>query len=260
MYSTGVAFGSLMYYGAGRAPSEKIVNVSYCIPLINSATSIYAAITIFSFLGHVALKTGIPIEDISEGGLDLAFIAYPGLLTMLKGSNFWSIVFFIMLTSVGVDSVFGMYDFAVQYFEDLFPAIRRNMKKEVYVLLLTIAFFLFSLIFCLESGFWIFALFNTYSCGLTLVFICVSEIFMIVWMFGIDNLDDLMFFRTEERFPKVIKFMIKYITPAIISIILVVGIVNEFILNKSELPKWALWIGRLLMLIPTACALLGCCY
>jgi hypothetical protein len=79
-------------------------------------------------------------------------------------------------------------------------------------------------------------------------------------MFGIDNLDDLMFFRTEERFPKLFKIMIKYVTPTIISIILVVGIVNEFFLNKSEMPKWALWMGRLLMLIPTVCSLIGFCY
>lgn len=260
MYSSGVSFGPLLYYGTARKPDDKIVGVSYYIPLINSGTSIYAALTIFSFLGHVSHETGIPIEDISEGGLDLAFIAYPGLLSMLKGSNFWSIVFFIMLTTVGVDSVFGMFDFTIQYFEDMFPAIRKNMSKEVYVLVLSIAFFLFGLIFCLESGFWIFDLFNTYSCGLTLVFLCVSEIYMIVWMFGIDNLDKLMLFRTNESFPKVFKIMIKFVTPTIIFIILIVGIINEFILNKSEMPKWALWMGRLLMLIPTACSLIGFCY
>lgn len=113
MYSSGVSFGPLLYYGTARKPNDKIVGVSYYIPLINSGTSLYAALVIFSFLGHVSKKTGIPIEDISEGGLDLAFIAYPGLLSMLKGSNFWSIVFFIMLTTVGVDSVFGMFDFTI---------------------------------------------------------------------------------------------------------------------------------------------------
>lgn len=113
MYSSGVSFGPLLYYGTARKPSDKIVGVSYYIPLINSGTSLYAALTIFSFLGHVSKETGIPIEEISEGGLDLAFIAYPGLLSMLKGSNFWSIVFFIMLTTVGVDSVFGMFDFTI---------------------------------------------------------------------------------------------------------------------------------------------------
>lgn len=260
MYSIGVAFGPLLYYGSARQPTDKIITPSYYIPLINSGTSMYAALTIFSFLGHVSHKTGLPIEDISEGGLDLAFIAYPGLLSMFKGSNFWSVLFFLMLTTVGVDSVFAMYDFTIQYFEDFFPAIRRKMSKEVYVLLLSIAFYLFGLMFCLESGFWIFDLFNTYSCGLTLVILCVAEIFMIVWMFGIDNLDDLMFFRTQERFPKVFKIMIKYVTPTIILVILIVGIVNEFILNKSEMPKWALWMGRLLMLIPTLCAFLGFCH
>jgi hypothetical protein len=54
MYSSGVSFGPLLYYGTARKPTDKIVGVSYYIPMINSATSIYAALTIFSFLGHVA--------------------------------------------------------------------------------------------------------------------------------------------------------------------------------------------------------------
>ena len=164
-----------------------------------------------------------------------------------------------MLTTVGVDSVFGMFDFTIQYFEDIFPSIRKTMRKEIYVALLCCAFYLFGLIFTLESGFWTFSLFDTYSCGLTLVFLCVSEIIMIVWVFKIENLDDMMFERTEERFPKFIVFMIKYVTPTIIFVIFVVGIVNE-IRTESELPKWALWSGRSLMLIPALTSTFGFCY
>lgn len=120
-------------------------------------------------------------------------------------------------------------------------------------------FFLFGLIFTLESGFWTFSLFDTYSCGLTLVFLCVSEIIMIVWVFKIENLDDMMFERTGERFPKFIVFMIKYITPTIIFAILVVGVINEIRVDR-EIPNWALWAGRALMIIPALCSTFGFCY
>lgn len=86
------------------------------LPLINSATSIYAALCIFAFLGHISYTLEIPLSEISDGGLDLAFIAYPGLLTMLPWSNFWSVCFFIMLLSIGIDSIFGMYEFTIIYF------------------------------------------------------------------------------------------------------------------------------------------------
>ena len=96
-----------MLYGSARKQEEKLVSSCIWIPIINSATSIYAAITIFAFLGYISQSIGVPINEISDGGLDLAFIAYPGLLTMLTWPNFWSVVFFLMLITIGIDSIFG---------------------------------------------------------------------------------------------------------------------------------------------------------
>jgi SNF family Na+-dependent transporter len=74
---------------------------------------------IFSFLGHVATKLNVNIDEIPiEKGEELAFIAYPGLMTLLPGSNFWSIVFFLMLFTVGIDSVFTMQEFTLAYILD----------------------------------------------------------------------------------------------------------------------------------------------
>ena len=100
-----------MYYGTARKANERILKPSFFIPLANSATSLYAAITVFLFLGHVSHVTCLDVGQISEQGMDLAFVAYPGLLGQLAGSNFWAVIFFLMLVTLGVDSVFGMVDY-----------------------------------------------------------------------------------------------------------------------------------------------------
>jgi SNF family Na+-dependent transporter len=51
------------------------------IPLINSATSMLAAVVLFTFLGHISKQLGIDINDIPIDGIELAFVAYPALLT-----------------------------------------------------------------------------------------------------------------------------------------------------------------------------------
>ena len=112
-----------MYYGSARKANDRILKASFFIPLANSLTSIYAALTVFTFLGHVSFITGKDISEISVEGMDLAFVAYPGLLGQLAGSNFWAIIFFLMLVTLGVDSVFGMVDFTQQMFIDMFPKI-----------------------------------------------------------------------------------------------------------------------------------------
>ena len=197
-FSSGVAFGPLMYYGTARKPADKLLTVSYMVPIINSLTSMYAALTVFSFLGHVSHILDIPIAEVSTSGLDLAFVAYPGMLNLLAGSNFWSFIFFLMLLTLGVDSVFGYFDFILSYFSDMFPSIRKKISQEVYCAIFTFISWLCSLIFCLESGYWTFDLFNSYAAGIALLTCLIVELALIPWVFGMDKLNIIMKDRTGE--------------------------------------------------------------
>lgn len=123
LFSSGVSFGPLMFYGSARQTDEKIIPATYGVPLANSATSLFAACTTFPFLGHVATLKGIPVADVSSGGIDLAFVAFPGLLNEIAWSNMWAVIFFFMMLCLGVDSAFGFVDFFIQFMVDLFPSI-----------------------------------------------------------------------------------------------------------------------------------------
>ena len=65
LFSSGVSYGPLMYYGTARGAHDKLLTVSYMVPILNSATSFYAALTIFTFLGHVSTMRDIPIAELS---------------------------------------------------------------------------------------------------------------------------------------------------------------------------------------------------
>lgn len=100
LFSSGVAYGPFLYYGSARKKSDTIVKASFWIPLANSLTSIYAALCIFAFLGHVQYsrnelkdvekdaegyfkedaKGYAKIEDVATSGPHLLFVAFPALL------------------------------------------------------------------------------------------------------------------------------------------------------------------------------------
>ena len=65
LFSSGVSFGPLMFYGSARKIDERILKASFWIPMANSLTSLYAALTVFLFLGHVSHVTCLEIDQIS---------------------------------------------------------------------------------------------------------------------------------------------------------------------------------------------------
>jgi len=141
-----------MYYGAARKPDQKILKAAFWIPMANSLTSIYAALTVFTFLGHISFKLNKSIDEISGEGMDLTFVAYPGLLNTLVWPNFFSAIFFLMLVTLGVDSVFASLDYYQTYLTDLFPIILKSMKREYFCALLCGFCFMCSLIFTTRAG------------------------------------------------------------------------------------------------------------
>jgi len=161
-----------MYYGTAREKHHKLLTVSYMVPILNSATSLYAALTLFTFLGHVATMRNIPVSDLSRSGPDLLFVAFPALLGLLKGANFWAVIFFIMCVCLGVDSVFGFVDYYVQFLEDSVPFIRQKVRKEISTLIIILFSFIWSLMFVNQGGLYIFNMFDDYS-GTIQLWFCV---------------------------------------------------------------------------------------
>ena len=83
MYSSGVAFGPLVFYANCRHKASQVVKPAIVLPIINSLTSIYAAIVLFSFLGHVSTKFNVPIKHLSNVLTLLLLILLLLLLTLL---------------------------------------------------------------------------------------------------------------------------------------------------------------------------------
>lgn len=74
------------------------------IPVINCSTSIFAGFVVFSVLGFMAKRTGLPVEHVATGGPGLAFVTYPEAIAMMPWPNLWAVLFFFMLFLLGIDT------------------------------------------------------------------------------------------------------------------------------------------------------------
>ena len=75
------------------------------VATINSCTSLYGGIAIFSILGFMAHEQGLPVEKVAEKGPGLAFIAYPKAIAQMPSvPQLWSVAFFLMILTLGMGS------------------------------------------------------------------------------------------------------------------------------------------------------------
>ena len=74
------------------------------ISSLDFLTSLIASVAVFSILGSMARAGGVQVGDVVRSGQNLAFIAFPEAIGRAPGWQLWSILFFVMLYSLGLDS------------------------------------------------------------------------------------------------------------------------------------------------------------
>eukprot|EP00795_Rhopilema_esculentum_P001551 gene1551-16000_t len=218
-----------------------------------------------------------------SGGTGLAFITMTEVINQLPGSTFFSIVFFMMLVTLGLSSMFGNLESIVSSIKDM-PYFK-NVRNEYVIISIAIPSYLFGLIFMQDSGEYILQLFNSYSIDVPLLVIALCELLVIVWIYGVPRFCDDIEFMTGNRPHFIWKIMWRFVSPLVIASLLIGMVVSSakgtltyevwndvqylqdlqkdprvvqmwpsrrerMILEKVPYPGWAIAVGVIITLFP----------
>lgn len=143
-FSLGPGFGTLLALSSYNKFNNNCYRDALLTSSINCLTSFLAGFVIFSVLGYMALIQQKSIDRVGLEGPGLVFIVYPEAIAMMNGSVFWSIIFFLMLITLGLDSTFGGLEAMVTALCDEYPrALGR--RRELFVLVLLVGIYLCAL-------------------------------------------------------------------------------------------------------------------
>jgi SNF family Na+-dependent transporter len=188
----------------------------------NVIASFLAGLTVFASLGHLSLIVEKPISDVVQEGMGLSFIAYPEILSTLPSATFFSIVFFLMIINLGLDSAFGGLEAIYTAIADEIEIIKNN--RTISMILIHIILFLLSLPTVSYGGNYLITFLDSFTTSPALMLIVFFEAISVTWIYGMDKFNDdlekMMGFKANIYW----KICWKYICPTTILILFFVSI------------------------------------
>ncbi|XP_039373855.1 sodium-dependent proline transporter-like [Mauremys reevesii] len=186
-YSLGIGFGGLLSMASYNKFDNNVIRDTLVIAIGNCCTSFFAGFAIFSILGHMAWRKRVPVWEVADSGPGLAFVAYPEALALLPASAFWSVLFFLMMFTLGVDTLFGNMEGITTAVLDEFPALREWRRKTLFLGALCFTFYLLGLLLITEGGIYWFTLIDAYSTSFGLIIITLFMCIGIAFFYGVNQ-------------------------------------------------------------------------
>ncbi|XP_053201080.1 sodium-dependent dopamine transporter-like [Panonychus citri] len=242
-FSLGPGFGVLLAFASYNEFHNNVYRDALLTSAVNSATSFLSGFVIFSILGYMANKSNQSIQDVVSEGPGLVFVVYPEAIATMPGAPFWSIMFFLMLLTLGLDSSFGGSEAIITALSDEYPLIKRN--REIFVALLFTFYFFIGQFSCAQGGAYVVQLLDTYAAGYSILFAVFCESIAVSWIYGYDrfsrNLKRMLGFEVGWWW----KFCWVCMAPGFIMVIIIYGLVSYEPLTYGDYryPIWANILG-----------------
>ena len=138
----------LRYYGDLRLLSKAKTNLTgsgLIVGFANSSFELLAGIGVFAALGFMAHSAGTSVQEVVSGGIGLAFIAFPKLISSLgAGADLFGILFFGSLFVAGVTSMVSILEVPIAAMQDKLNWSRKKAVSVIGFSTGAVSIFLFS--------------------------------------------------------------------------------------------------------------------
>uniref|UniRef100_A0A4W4GC77 Transporter n=1 Tax=Electrophorus electricus TaxID=8005 RepID=A0A4W4GC77_ELEEL len=174
--------------------------------------------------------------DQSVSGTGLAFIVFTEAVIEMPASQVWAVLFFIMLFSLGLSSMFGNLEGVLTPLFDL-HMVPSWVPKELFTGIICMVSFLVALIFTMGSGNYWLEIFNSYVGSVPLLIIAFFEITSVVVFYGMKRFSEDIEFMTGHRPGLFWHLCWMGVSPLMLLVVLVAYVVVQ-VQVQPQYPTW----------------------
>lgn len=228
-FSMSLGFAVMLSYASFLHRKSDLNNNAMIIGLSDMGTSFVAGIAVFSMLGAMSVAQQVPVPElVPDGTVGLSFMVFPYGLSQLPYPAFFSVVFFLALLTLGIDSAFSIVEACLASICDSKPKWPR--KYVLPGICLTGA--VLGLVFTAGKGGlnWLGLVDGLINGPFGILIVALAECIIVGWAWKggfVREMRNHANERSDWNLGAWWEFLIKYLAPAVLSILIVWSISGE---------------------------------
>jgi SNF family Na+-dependent transporter len=214
-FTLSVGIGVILTYASYLSKGDDVVLSGLTAVSINEFAEVILGgsiviVAAFAFFGPTQ------IETIAKGGIfNLGFVTMPLIVNQWPLPEIFGFIWFFLLFLAAITSSISLAQPAIAFLEDEFNLSR----KKAVIIFSSVAFLLCHIpIFFLSRG--VVDELDFWGGTFFLVVFAAIEVILFAWVFGMDKAWEEIHYGADIKIPRIYKFIIKYITPLFLLLIL----------------------------------------
>ncbi|CAG9786164.1 unnamed protein product [Diatraea saccharalis] len=184
-FSLSICTGAIIMFSSYNGFRQNIYRDAMIVTTLDTFTSLLSGVTIFGILGNLASELDRPVgEVVGSAGTGLAFVSYPDAIAKTFMPQLFGVLFFLMMSVLGVGSAVALMSTINTVLMDSFPRVRTIYMSA----LCCTAGFLIGLTYVTPGGQYILELVDYYGGTFLALFCAIAEIVGVFWIYGLENI------------------------------------------------------------------------
>lgn len=217
-YSLSIMMAIMIAYGSFVDKDSNLIKDSFVIAVSDAAISILAGIVLFTTLSGTGTLDSF-LKDI-PGSIGTAFVVYPKAMVMLSKSaalnSFFSLMFYLTLLTLAIDSAFSIVEGISTAISDKFHLNKRKTTRNICFVAGTI-----SLLFITKAGLEWLDIVDNWINAFTLIIIGILECLFVGWFFKTSKVREHFNSNSKMKINVIYDYIIKIVAPLVLATLFV---------------------------------------